>query len=99
MQAVRIEVDFNIYVPDAFTPNGDNLNETFQPVLTGTKLYELTLFDRWGKKVFQTSELEKGWDGSYNGEACKNDVYIWKIKLATIEGEMKEYTGHVTLSR
>ena len=99
VQAVRIEVDFNIYVPDAFTPNGDNLNETFQPVLTGTKLYELTLFDRWGKKVFQTSELEKGWDGSYNGEACKTDVYIWKIKLSTIEGEMKEYTGHVTLSR
>ena len=99
VKAVRVETDFNIYVPNAFTPNGDNNNETFLPVCTGTKLYELIVFDRWGTKVFQTSDLKAGWDGTYNGKQCKSEVYTWRINVSSNSGEMKHFDGHITLYR
>jgi gliding motility-associated-like protein len=99
VKAIKIENDFTIFVPNAFTPNGDDKNEVFLPILSGTKLYELSIFNRWGTKVFHSTNTYSGWDGDYNGEPCKDDVYVWKIKLSTLSGEMKERTGHVTLYR
>ncbi len=99
VKAIKIETDFNVYVPNAFTPNNDNTNPTFLPVCTGIKFYELNVFNRWGNKVFQTFELNKGWDGTFNGEPCKDDVYVWQIKVSSLGGEMKILDGHVTLFR
>jgi gliding motility-associated-like protein len=99
VKAVNIEPDFNVYVPNVFTPNGDSNNEAFKPVMTGVKFYELMIFDRWGKKLFQTSDQSLGWDGTYGGEPCKDDVYVWKIKVSSYSGEMKEMDGHVTIYR
>lgn len=99
MKAIKIESDYNFYVPNAFTPNDDNLNDVFYPMIHGVKFYEISIFDRWGRKIFGSSDLALGWDGTYNGQRCKDDVYVWKIKVSTLAGEEKSYNGHVTLFR
>jgi len=94
--------DFGIYIPNAFTPNGDGLNDFFQPKGFGIKEYELDIFDRWGERIFNTKVFEEGWDGKHHrgidyGTYCKDGVYAWKIKVVNVFGEAKYYTGHVTL--
>jgi len=99
MKAIKIESDYNFYVPNAFTPNDDNLNDVFYPMIHGVKSYEISIFDRWGHKVFGSSDLSLGWDGTNRGQPCKEGVYVWKIKVSTLGGEEKSYNGHVTLFR
>jgi gliding motility-associated-like protein len=100
VKALEVGEDFGIYVPNAFTPNGDGLNDTFQPKGFGVEKYEMQIFDRWGEKVFETTEWEKGWDGIYQGRGGpigKEDSYTWRIKVTSVFGKAHEYTGHVTL--
>ncbi len=99
VKTIKVESDFNIYVPNAFTPNGDELNDIFLPILRGTKFYTLSVFDRWGAKLFETNSTETGWDGTYKGEEAKQDVYVWKIEVSSNSGEQKVLTGQVTLTR
>ena len=99
VKAITVAPDFNVFVPNVFTPNGDGENDIFLPISTGVKFYDLTVFDRWGKRVFQTFDLKNGWDGKFNGEPCQNEVYVWKIKVSSLSGEMKEMNGHITLLR
>ena len=99
VKAIKIQSDLAVYVPNVFTPNEDELNDIFLPIIRGIKLYELMIFDRWGVKVFSTTDLQAGWDGTYRGEPCKQDVYVWKISLSSLNGEMKTMSGQVLLNR
>jgi gliding motility-associated-like protein len=95
--------DFGIYVPNAFTPNADGLNDIFQPKGFGIVKYELNIFDRWGEKVFSTKEFEKGWDGTMQSKKdvkygiIEDGVYSWIINVTSVFGKSHELTGHVTL--
>jgi gliding motility-associated-like protein len=92
--------DFGIYVPNAFTPNDDGLNDIFQPKGFGIVKYELQIFDRWGERVFNTKTFEKGWDGKYlsrGGEIIEEGVYTWLINVTSVFGKAHELKGHVTL--
>ena len=99
IKSMRIEEDFNVFIPNAFTPNADELNDVFVPVVRGVKFYTLSVFDRWGNLIFETTELNKGWDGTYKGESSKQDVYVWKMMVSSKSGEQKNLTGQVTLTR
>ncbi len=97
--------DYGIYVPNAFTPNGDGLNDTFQPKGFGVVKYELYIFNRWGEKMFQTTEFTQGWNGT---KQSKNDVkygiiedgvYTWLIRTTDVFGKSHELKGHVTLMK
>lgn len=99
VKSIRVETDFNIYVPNAFTPNEDKKNEVFMPVVRGATHYEFTIYNRWGEQLFLTRELSEGWDGTYNDLPCKNDIYVYKITLTDTKGNRKNYSGHVTLYR
>ncbi len=66
-----------LWFPNVFTPNGDGLNDTFHPAGEGVKQFTLLIYDRWGKKVFETSALKDGWDGTNNGEKCADGVYVF----------------------
>lgn len=101
-KVIVVGEDFGIYVPNAFTPNGDGINDIFQPKGFGIKDYELDIFDRWGERIYNTKVFEAGWDGKHHrgldyGTFCKDDIYTWKIKVVNVFGEVKYYTGHVTL--
>jgi gliding motility-associated-like protein len=102
LKPIVIAEDFGIYVPNAFTPNEDGVNDTFQPKGFGIIKYELQIFDRWGEKIFQTNEFEKGWDGFYQGRGgniCPADVYTWLINVTSVFNKAHEFTGHVTLMK
>lgn len=85
--------DGTIYIPNAFTPNEDNLNEIFLAKGTGISLFGMSIFDRWGNLIFTSDDIDKGWDGKIQGghyllkgdgkEAAQQDVYIWKINYTT----------------
>jgi gliding motility-associated-like protein len=94
--------DYGIYVPNAFTPNADGINDIFQPKGFGVVKYEINIFDRWGEKVFHTNVFEEGWDGTFQGRGNKvieEGVYTWLINVTNVFGKSHELKGHVTLIR
>lgn len=102
---VTITDAFNVYVPNAFSPDADNVNDVFFPVIVGKELvgdYELTIFDRWGVEVFKTEDMDAVWLGDFRGGThyVQNDVYLWQIKYRLNGAEDSDrITGHVLLIR
>lgn len=98
---VIIYDDFVIYVPNAFTPDDDEFNQTFLPIMPPTVdilEYELLIFDRWGEVLFESHNPNVGWDGTFVGKLCQDGVYVWQIKVTEGEEDTKRtYRGHVTL--
>jgi gliding motility-associated-like protein len=92
---VLIKPNFTIFIPNSFTPNKDGLNEVFIPMTQAVKEYEMTIYNRWGLKVFTTNQLEIGWDGGTEPQ----DAYNYVIELTNSSGEQKLYSGSVTLYR
>jgi gliding motility-associated-like protein len=102
LRPIVVGEDFGIYVPNAFTPNGDGLNDFFHPKGFGIVQYELNIFDRWGEKVFSTKEFAEGWDGKYQGrggDVVEEGTYTWMINCTSVFGKAHELKGHVTLIR
>ncbi|MGZ3885559.1 MAG: T9SS type B sorting domain-containing protein, partial [Bacteroidia bacterium] len=91
--------DFGIWVPNAFTPNGDGLNDIFYAKGYGITKFNMDIFDRWGEKVFSSSDLSDSWDGSRgaSNKTIENGVYTWLIRVTNVAGKAKELSGHVTL--
>ncbi|MES2556364.1 MAG: PKD domain-containing protein [Bacteroidota bacterium] len=87
------------YVPNTFTPDGDEFNQTFQPVFTdGFDPYDfnMLIFNRWGETVFESNDATVGWDGSYHGKLVADGVYTWKIEFKTLAtDERVVLQGHV----
>ncbi len=97
---VEITPDFALYVPNAFTPDGNNLNDTFQPMGVGINEdnYRMDVFDRWGELIFTTNNFRKGWDGSVKGgKQAPQGVYIYKLMVYDLEGGKHPFVGHVTV--
>ncbi|MBI4932201.1 MAG: PKD domain-containing protein [Bacteroidetes bacterium] len=90
--------DFAFYVPNAFTPNGDNHNDLFSGVGIGIREYELLIFDRWGNLIFITHDYNERWDGTIKGGSAvvQEDVYVWKIRVLDIFNKEHRYIGTVT---
>jgi len=85
------------WVPDAFTPNGDGLNDLFIPVMRGIANYHCCVFDRWGNLIFETYDLNAGWDGTFHNLKCQQDVYAYTITTSDFLGNSNKYVGHITL--
>jgi gliding motility-associated-like protein len=94
---VEVTTNYNIYIPNVFTPNEDGLNDVFIVYGTGLTKFEMTVFDRWGEKLFVSNDQLKGWDGSYKGKLSKNDAYPYMIQYTSLDGKKHTKTGHVTL--
>jgi gliding motility-associated-like protein len=94
-----------VYIPNAFTPDGDEHNQVFKPTLIpGFDLhsYKMQIFNRWGELIFVSQDLNFGWDGTSGmyGYKAMDGVYIWKISFKDQKtNERKELIGHVTLIR
>ena len=69
------------YIPNAFTPNGDGLNDSFKaiPRYDYVSKYYLSIYNRWGQRVYETTDINKGWDGTYKGSPCMLGAYIYRI--------------------
>lgn len=99
---VVIDDYFTIYVPNAFTPDGDGVNDLFFALADGIDptSFELMVFNRWGDLIFTTNDPNGTWDGTHRGQKSQQDVYVWKIKLKdAVEGKKHAFYGHVSLLR
>jgi gliding motility-associated-like protein len=88
-----------IYAPNAFTINGDNLNETFDIKGLYIKDYNIKIFTRWGEKVFESNNMNNDWDGFYEGKLAQMDAYIWVIKAIGVDDVNWPLSGTVTIIR
>ncbi len=99
---VHVFSDYTIYVPNAFTPDGNGANEIFKPVMDGfdPNDFELLIFNRWGNIIFESHNMEVGWDGTFARQdyQVQDGVYTWKITAGLeYSNDTKIFVGHVTL--
>lgn len=94
---VNVTRDWDVFIPNAFTPNGDNTNDVFIPVGYGLSEISLTIFNRWGTVIFKSNGDAIGWDGTSKGKTCEQGVYIYQAEIVTMGGNKVKRTGHVTL--
>jgi gliding motility-associated-like protein len=99
---VEIKPGFTFYIPNAFSPNGDGINEGFKGTGVGidNETYNLWIFDRWGMMIFYSNDIEKSWDGRIQGKGgdiVQEDVYVWKVRFSDFLGRKHEYKGTVSV--
>ena len=99
--SVRVfKTDPDIFVPTAFTPNGDRLNDVLVPIPAGVSELEFfRVYNRWGELVFSTSEFGKGWDGKISGKEQGTDTFAWYVKGRDYTGKVIFKKGNTTLIR
>lgn len=76
----------SIYLPSAFTPNGDGLNDVFMAFGIDLKEFQLAIYNRWGEKIFQTQDITLGWDGTYRGAPSPLGLYVWELETSDKNG-------------
>jgi len=99
---VHIDIDYTMpdMIPNAFSPNGDGLNDVFRiEGVTYQKVLAFNIFNRYGQRVFSTLDGHKGWDGTQNGKPCDAGTYYYLIKLDYPSGLIRTYKGDITLIR
>ncbi|MBL0270488.1 MAG: gliding motility-associated C-terminal domain-containing protein [Chitinophagaceae bacterium] len=87
-----------LYVPSAFTPNGDGKNDLFN-ALGIVSDYTMEIFNRWGERVFRTNSLQSGWNGQYKGVLQPNGIFVYLIRYKTSHNILKQQTGTISLIR
>jgi len=108
---ITAELGGSIRFPNAFVPDPNGQggggfydpsaldNTVFFPIVTGATEYHLMIFNRWGEMVFETRDVQQGWDGFYRGELCQQDAYVWKVEVTYANGQEETKVGDVTLLR
>ena len=101
INTVHVRADYTFYVPNAFTPNNDGLNDVFLPQGEGIDQnnYVMYIFDRWGEKIFETTDMMKPWEGKAdnNKSLCPEGIYAWIAVFNDLEGNSHKHVGYVTL--
>ncbi len=96
---VIFDCTYSLYIPNAFSPNDDGINDYFKAEGTGIVEFEMRIFDRWGEQVFLSNNINQSWDGMYKGQAPKLDVYTWVVRTKDVRGRFHDLNGHVTIVR
>lgn len=106
---IRIRPVYNIVIPNAFTPGNQGGNGFYDPASTSNTIFypfadyvsgfEMSIFNRWGELIFESNAFSYGWDGTYRGELCPQDVYVYKIEFLFSDGVEEVRVGDVTLFR
>ncbi len=94
-----IKGEYAIYVPNAFTPDGDGNNDGFYPDGFGFSDvgYAFLIFDRWGEVIFESHKKFQPWNGTYKGKLVPEGVYVWRVQFKDFDGKVHDKTGHVTI--
>ena len=97
----EVEPEYSFYIPNAFTPDNDGVNDVFSAVGEEIEEFNMLIFNRWGNLIFETNDLTHGWNGNTKGgsEMAMEGVYVYKIKIRDWQGLYHNATGHVSLLR
>jgi gliding motility-associated-like protein len=88
-----------VYTPNAFTANGDGLNDTYQWVPVFVKDFKIQIYDRYGERIFETNNKNEPWDGKYKGAPCQEAVYFYILRYTGWDGSDESQSGNFTLLR
>ena len=96
--------DIRIYLPNAFSPNGDGLNDEFKTVTNSENIesFQMLIYDRWGTLIFESKNISYGWNGTFKGKICPSGVYVYKVEYslsASSTGQSETKIGTVVLVR
>jgi gliding motility-associated-like protein len=94
---INVDATKKIYIPNAFTPNGDSRNDDWRIFTKGIKFMNVEVFNRWGELVFKSFDLEQGWDGTFKGEPASPGIYPYLINVTYLDGEVIESKGSINL--
>jgi len=94
-------VDYNpsYFIPNAFTPNGDGINDYFNVLGFQIQSAHISIFNRWGEMIFESSDIDQGWDGTYKGRSVEIGTYVYLVNIVYITGETAIAKGNVILIR
>jgi gliding motility-associated-like protein len=103
IREITIDAGFYIYIPAAFSPNNDGINDVWKPVVTGLDydFYQVMVFDRWGKLLYDSKNSEEAWDGFHQGHPLANGVYTYQLVVGDAKEEKDRHhrQGSVTIAR
>ncbi len=96
-----VENEFAFYIPNSFSPDGDNINDEFYGVGINIQEFNMQIYDRWGNLVFYSDDIEKHWDAKINGseERVQADVYVYIIKIKDNKKKVHKYLGDITIMK
>jgi gliding motility-associated-like protein len=98
--AVVVEKPYALYSPNAFSPDGDGINDLFKISGQGMVDFQIEIYNRWGQMVYKSIDLSKGWDGTFKGKNLPTGTYVYKIKTSKYGVEQKLVkSGSVALIR
>lgn len=99
-KTIKVNPVIPILVPNAFTPDGDEFNNTFKPILYKPRQFQMFIYNRWGNLIYYSNDAYGEWDGTYMGNPAADGVYVWRIIYNDFKYNLpKEEKGHVTLIR
>lgn len=101
-RSLNVVTSMLLYVPNTFTPDGDEFNQVWRPVISeiDTYDYRVRIFNRWGEVVWETRDPEQGWDGSYAGRMVESGTYTWTLEVGNIDNDGRTtFNGHVNILR
>ena len=98
-QKIRIVPPFNLFIPTAFTPNGDGINDIFNLFGNRIKQYKIIIFNRWGQLIFESNSISNSWDGTYQQHPAEEGVYSYLIKVVGVDDKNYTRVGTVSLYR
>jgi gliding motility-associated-like protein len=90
---------YTLYIPNAFTPDENGMNEIWAPQGQSISSYNLTIYNRWDQELFYSASLDLGWNGFFNNKLVPQGTYIYKIETVDVLGEPHEYFGTFSLIR
>jgi gliding motility-associated-like protein len=99
-QNLIVSPEVTIFIPNTFTPDGDEFNQSWKIYINGIDLYSfrMQVFNRWGEMVFESLDPSIGWDGTYKGKVVETGIYVWKIAARDRQNDGKyEWNGHVNI--
>lgn len=96
---IAVTNNWGLFIPNSFTPNGDGLNDKFSVYANSLLSFKIEIFDRWGKLLFTSDNIENCWDGTYKGQACSLGVYTCKVNFKGVDGKDREKVGSISLMR
>lgn len=98
---IDIRPEITVFIPNVFTPNdfGPKKNEAFTVIASNFTDFHLSMYSRWGELLYETTDITKGWDGTYKGKECQEGVYVYLVEISSITGKKYKFNGSATLLR
>lgn len=96
---ITVDINTNVFVPDIFSPDGNGANDLLFVRGLGIEEFTFRVYDRWGQKVFESTSLSEGWDGTFRGKLLNTAVFIYTLDGTYVTGETFSQKGNITLKR